>query len=642
MKLADLSLEGRAIKFKLPEVPGGAEFDGKVEEGDEKIAGDFSQMGQVFPMNLVKQSAAEKAAEETRIKKAITDFTALIDSFREMRHIVGMSVALVKGDEVLISQGFGEKELGKGDAVDEKTLFAIGSSSKAFTAASLAILADQGKLDWEKPIREYLPNFKMYDEFATREMTAIDLMCHRSGLPRHDLVWYGSSATRAELFSRLQYLKPNKSFRAAWQYQNLMVMTAGYLAGEINGTTWEALVQKEIFDPLGMKNSGFSVKDMEKSTNAAKGYDWKSKEKESKFMPYRNIDAIGPAGSINSNAEDMSQWLRMQLAGGKLGEKEIISNSQIALMHEAHMAMGGPSRDENISSLSYGLGWMLYQYRGHNVVEHGGNIDGFSAKVFMMPDDELGLVILTNENGAGLTSVLSMHAADIFLDLDPIDWYAKSYGDGDEKKDDKKKKEEDEPAKPKPVKGTKPSHDLGEYAGEYFDPGYGVIAVKVDGKDMEATFNSLKFEMSHWHYDVFNAHLISLDQDMLMAFQSGKEGDINSLAATLDQKSEDIVFHKRAPAILSDPAFLEKLTGKYEFRDGKLVIEIELRSDNTLQANIPRQPSQVLEAWRNTQFKLRDLNGFSVEFVKAKNGNFDSMILRQPGIELEGTRKAAE
>ncbi len=634
MPLADVILEGRTLKFKLPEVPGNANFSGQVAEGDEKIRGDFNQGGQVFPMKLVKESAADKAILAARAAKAITDFTALADSLRKLQHIVGMSVAIVKDDKVVLSKGFGEKELGKGNAVDDQTLFAIGSSTKAFTAASLAILSDDGKLDWDKPIRHYLPDFKMYDDFATQEMTAIDLMCHRSGLPRHELMWYASRASREDIYHGLQYLQPNKSFRSAWQYQNLMVMTAGYLAGKLNGTSWEALVKERIFKPLGMNVTNFSVSELQNSPNVAKGYRWNEEKKLSTLAPYRNIDAIGPAGSINSNAQEMTAWLRMQLASGKLGDKTIISPTQVAKMHTPQMSLGKVSKQKEISEPSYGLGWFLYEYKGHRVVEHGGNIDGFSSHVFMMPDDGFGMVLLTNLDGSDFRKSLSYYAADMFLGLPATDWYSRDYGSGKEK-DDK----EEKPAKPTPVKGTKPGHELVDYVGDYSHAGYGVISVTLQGKDLHAKFNDLAFDMTHYHYDVFNGHLADLDEDMLFAFQTGKEGDVYRVDIPMEAAVADIEFIKVPPARLSDPAVLKDFLGKYEYADGKLTIEIELVGGNQLQANVSGQGAHRMEPWRNTQFKLKDLNGFSLEFVADKKGVYDTMILRQPGIEMAGKKK---
>lgn len=640
MKLAEVILKDDALGFRLPEVPGNAYFEGIVEQGKEKISGKFKQAGQTFPLNMVKESAAAKAEAEAKTAQAISDFTMLVDSLRKARHIVGLGLALVKDDKVLICKGFGEKELGKGNSVDEQTLFAIGSSSKAFTAASLAILADDGKLDWEAPIRNYLPDFKMYDDFATKEMTATDLMCHRSGLPRHDMAWYGSSDTREELYHRIQYLKPNKSFRSTWQYQNFMVMTAGYLAGKINGSTWENLVQTRILDPLGMKNTGFSVKDLQTSNNAAKGYRWDRESKSSIQMEYRNIDAIGPAGSINSNAKDMSAWLRMQVNAGKFEDKEIVSATQIANMHSYHMPMGQPAIGTEITAPCYGLGWIVYEYKGHRVVEHGGNIDGFSAEVFLMPDDGLGIAVLTNQNGTQFGSFLSYYAADMFLDLKPTDWYTKIYGDPKEKSEEKSNdKKAEKTTKPSPIKGTKPSHALEDYTGEYFDPGYGTIVVSMKDKMLQASFNNLVFDVEHWHYDVFQGTIIALDEAMLMNFHGGLEGEIEMLEIALEPTTDNIQFKKMPPARLSERSFLEQLLGTFSFAEGKLKIELVLIGEHKLQANVSGQSSQMLLPWRKTQFKIADLNGYSLEFVEGKNGKFEELILRQPGIELTGKRE---
>ena len=215
-----------------------------------------------------------------------------------------------------------------------KTLFAIGSSSKAFTAATVVQLADDDKLDLDEPIRKYLPDFELYDEGATKEMTPRDLLCHNSGLPRHDFVWYGSDKSRKDLYKTLKYLEPTASFRQTWQYQNLMFMTAGYLVEQISEMSWEDFTQKRILDPLGMNASNFSVSKMEKAENAALPY----REKDGEFikMPYRNIDAIGPAGSINSNAEDMSKWVIMQLNGGKYGEETVVSANGLGTNAQTH------------------------------------------------------------------------------------------------------------------------------------------------------------------------------------------------------------------------------------------------------------------------------------------------------------------
>src|SRR5580658_8495174 len=199
----------------------------------------------------------------------------------------GFAIAIVQDGKVILSKGYGLRDVKKNLPVTDKTLFAIGSATKSFTVTSLGVLVDQGKLDWDKPVRDYLPDFRLWDQFATERMTPRDLVTHRSGLPRHDLMWYNSPFTRQELFDRLRYLEPNKDFRTTFQYQNLMFMTAGYLAGHVAGTTWQQLVRKSIFEPLGMSGSNFSVNDMQKSADFSLPYTVVNDTVVD--MPFRNI-----------------------------------------------------------------------------------------------------------------------------------------------------------------------------------------------------------------------------------------------------------------------------------------------------------------------------------------------------------------
>lgn len=612
MALADLKIEGAKASFKLPEVPGSASFSGSFDEKAERLEGTFSQAGQSFPMKLARASAAEKAAEEKRIANAVATLRHLADSLRQKRLTPGLAFGLVKDGKVLLAEGYGYRDLEKKLPVTANTQFAIGSSSKAFTAACLAMLVDKGQLEWEKPIVNYLPDFKLYDEFATREMNAVDLLCHRSGLPRHDLIWYGSALSRKEIYERLRYLPPNKSLRTTWQYNNLMFMTAGYLTERVSGSTWEQFVKNNIFQPLGMNNSNFSVKEMAAAKDAALGYRTKDR-KENIRMDYRNIDAMGPAGSINSSVNDMLQWVKLHLNKGKTADKQLISAAEIARMHTPQMLMddSGSEKNPEITDPSYGMGWFIYRHKGLKVVEHGGNIDGFSALVYLIPEKDFGLVILTNQNGAGVTSVLARSAADLVLGLEPTDWYARAYAESDKKQDDKKEEKKPEP---KRVAGTQPSHALSEYAGEYEHPGYGIIEVKQDGKGLRMKFNSFDLPMDHWHYDAFNAKVEELEVSMMLNFQTDPNGTVFQLTTNTDPLVEqDAAFKKIPPRRLSDPTFLQNLAGKYKSEEGGDPVTFELRS-KTLYLKVPGQPEYTLQPFQGTEFKLKDLNGFSVEF----------------------------
>ena len=387
--------------------------------------------------------------------------------------VPGLAVAVVKDGEVVLLEGYGVRDTATQAPVTPDTLFAIGSSTKAFTATSLAMLVDEGKLAWDAPIRATLPSFKLKDPVASERMTPRDLVTHRSGLPRHDLVWYAAPLSRKDLFSRLEFLEPSADFRSRWQYQNLMFMTAGHLTGEVAGTSWEDFVRARIFAPLGMKGSNFSVEDSKKTPDFA----WPYKEKDEKVVkiPFRNIDAMGPAGSINSSARDMARWLLLQTGGGKVGETQVLTGPSLLELHKPQMVVGESGQDPEITGTSYAMGWFVESYRGHARVHHGGNIDGFSAMVSFVPARGVGVVALTNLDGTPLPQIVARQAVDRLLGLPPIDWSARLL----QRREAGRKADKGGKAKGAEERktGTLPARALDEYVGDYEHPAYGVVSV---------------------------------------------------------------------------------------------------------------------------------------------------------------------
>ncbi len=411
----------------------------------------------------------------------------------------GVAVAVVKDSEVVFAEGFGFRNQGEKLPVTAETLFAIGSCTKAFTAMAMGILIDEGKLDWDKPVRNYLPTFKMHDMFTSERMTPRDLVCHRSGLPRHDMMWYNSPRTRVEIFDRLQYLEPSKDFRTVWQYQNIMFMTAGYLVGRVSDSDWETFVQQRILNPLNMKNTNFSVRTSQETSNYAKPYH--KKQDDINEIPFRNIDSIGPAGSINSNVIDMAQWLMLNLDKGKYAEKPIISEGNLSQIHSPQMVIQETLKYKEFLYGSYGMGWGIGSYRGHLLIDHGGGIDGFSALTSFMPQENIGVVVLSNLDGVPLPSVLTYQIYDRLLGLDLIPWSERFKKDYDEAQ------EAVEKGKAKAIAArkldTKLSHPLVDYAGYFEHPGYGVVSIKKDGEELKIIINEMTFPLTHYHYDIF-------------------------------------------------------------------------------------------------------------------------------------------
>ncbi|MEX0678939.1 MAG: serine hydrolase [Pirellulales bacterium] len=420
--------------------------------------------------------------------------------------VPGMAIAIVKDNAVVLAKGFGVRKLGETTPVDAGTLFAIGSTSKAFTAAALAILVDEGKLKWDDAATRHLPSLELYDPYVARELTVRDLLCHRCGLPRGDLVWYATSYDRGEVLRRLRFLKPQWSFRSQYGYQNIMFLAAGEIIPRVTGQSWDDFVKQRLFLPLGMKSACTSVKELAANGNVAMPH----AKIEDKVEPiaWRNIDNVGPAGSINANVTDMAQWLRMQLGEGEIDGKRLISAAAIKEMHASQTVVPLDDRERlfylDAHFLNYGLGWFLHDYHGRKIVEHGGSIDGMRAQVALVPEEKLGLVILCNRGGSGLLTPLMFHVLDRYLEGGKRDWSAEvlvRIKELEKKANEEKAKQEAERAK-----DTKPSLPLEKYAGTFSDELYGDCEVKLDADKLVLHRGpAIVADLEHWHYDTFRA-----------------------------------------------------------------------------------------------------------------------------------------
>src|ERR1044071_240608 len=291
------------------------------------------------PLLIVSLIALAPVRAQNGTPASLNGFDGFVEQVMKDWHVPGIAVAIVKDGRVVYAKGYGFRDVKKGLKVTPDTLFAIGSCSKSFTATSLAILNGEGKFYWDKPLRDYMPDFRLYDAYATNQMRPRDLVTHQSGLPRHDLVWYGSPLSRNELYERLRYLEQNKPLHAKYQYNNLMFMTAGVLIERLSGNSWEDFVRRRILDPIGMKNTNFSVKDAQKTADFSLPYG--ETNGEVKEISFRNIDAIGPAGSINSSVNEMTHWLMLQLGKGKYEGKQIIAEKDLAEVHTPQIIAGG-------------------------------------------------------------------------------------------------------------------------------------------------------------------------------------------------------------------------------------------------------------------------------------------------------------
>ena len=611
-------------------------YEGTVNGDATEIDGTWSQ-GQPLPLNFKRAAApATSAAAASNTKAPLDGFDEFVAQVMKDWKVPGLAIAVVQDGKVTLLKGYGYRDMEKQLAVTPTTLFAIGSITKSFTVTTLGMEMDEGKVDWDKPVRDYLPTFKMFTPDLTEQMTIRDLITHRSGLPRHDLIWYSSDFSREDLLRRLQYLEPSKPLRTTFQYNNLMFMTAGYIAGQLNGTSWEDAVTARIFTPLGMSGTNFSELDTENSADFAqpyrKGRDLKAELKRIPFdAQCPNRCAMGPAGEINSNVTDMSKYLLFHMSKGKVDGKQLLSENNAAQMQTPQMAIpGAPAYKENGES-SYGMGFFLSTYRGHKIVEHGGNIDGFSANLSFLPADRMGVVVLTNLDGNPVPNIVTSNVYDRLLGLDQIPWSQRGLAveAGGKKAEQEAKEKGYSPRKT----GTHPSHELKDYAGDYSNPGYGMVTIALEGDKFKLTLNKVTKPLEHYHYDQFQVPADPLDpfEKMKVMFLTDYDGDISSLSMPLQPDVKDIVFTRMPDRQLTQRSFIEAFTGDYQIPGSPVPLKISLRGENSLIVSVPGQPDLKLDPKRGTTFELADVKGVTIEFKQDQSGKVTEAVLNQLG-----------
>ena len=421
---------------------------------------------------------------------------------------VGLGV--IKDGEVLYCGGVGLRDRERELPADGATLYQIGSSSKSFTALLCARLVDEGKLAWDAPIREIAPEVRFYEPFVTENVTIRDLLSHRTGLPRHEYAWYRTDFTREELVHNIRYFEPETPFRTHMHYNNFGYILLGYLIEKVTGRSWEDCVRQEIFEPLGMARSSCFLADIEGDPNYAAPYGVIGKsfsgDEQTDFYRTKIEDKekgigapFGPAGSINSCAEDMLKYLAFQLGDGS----PLLSEAAFREMHKPNIFLPAPldmPMEETVLH-AYCMGWISEMYRGHKVIQHGGNVNGYSAQMFLLPEEKLGIVALTNMDGCFVHLSAARTIADHFLGVEGGDWFRRYYDfavQSEEGLDELLKQFTGERRE-----GTSPSHPLEEFCGSYTRPGYGPCRVELCEGELRLHILEGEIRLEHFHYDTF-------------------------------------------------------------------------------------------------------------------------------------------
>ena len=457
--------------------------------------------------------------------------------------VPGLAIAIVKDGKVILTKGYGVRRMGESAPVDEQTLFGIASNTKAFTAAALAILVDEGKISWDDPVTKHLPGFQMYDPYVTREMTVRDLLTHRSGLGlgAGDLMFFPPTTfTREEIVSRLRYIKPATSFRSKYAYDNVLYLVAGQVVAAVSGKSWDDFIKERIFKPLGMTASNTSVKDLRTGMNFVSPH--QKVEGHLQPVPYMNIDNTAPAGAINSNVAEMAKWVITQIDEGAMndgqnGNRRLFSQRQSREMWSAQTPIAVGIPPPQLSALktnfsAYGLGWGLNDYRGHKVVSHSGGLAGMVSRVRIVPDLKLGIVVLTNQEAGGAMEAIAYHIIDHYMGAPATDWIA-SFRTLSELQMAQAREVEKRQSAARDAE-SKPSLPLSKYCGRYNDAWYGEATIALESGKLVLRFGhtpGLVGDLEHWQFDTFIARWRdrSLNADSFVSFALKPDGAIDQM-----------------------------------------------------------------------------------------------------------------
>lgn len=595
-----------------------------------------------FLLLLVAVAAIQSTHAQTTDKR-LAGIDTFINRILKEWSAAGVTVAVVEKNKVILAKGFGYKDFENKAPVTENTLFAIGSCTKAFTSSLLAFPLKDGKLDLDKPVNQYVSELRFIDDDLTNSITARDMMSHRTGLPRHDLAWYGSATKRDSLIYNIRFFEKTAPLRRLWQYNNFMFLAQGVLAEKLSGKTWETLIKEQLFTPLGMNASNTSMIDHVKSADYSFGYN--EKDGVIKRMKFMNLDAIGPAGSINSNAKDMANWVMMWVNGGKFNGKEILPAAYYNQAISSQMVIGAglPTKEQpDVFFSNYGLAWFLANYRGHYRVEHGGNIDGFSSSTSFFPTDSIGIFVSVNQNGSPIPGIIRNTIADKLLGLKYKDWHRTQKTAVEKAKAAAKEKLKADSSQRK--MGTRPTHAITDYTGTFTNEAYGTLTIEQQKDSLVAKYNALTFKVKHYHFNYFNfipvADGVDAGEDDAMKgqFNINIKGEIESLSLPLQAGVKDIEFKKKVETIDVSKADLEKYVGDYEL-PGPTLVKVYIKGEKTLVAFVTGQTDYELIPVKPDIFNLKIVSGFSVRFEKNAAGEVTALYFVQPNGTFKAIRK---
>ena len=569
--------------------------------------------------------APQSVPRSESIAAFIPALELLITEAMDEWKIPGLAVAVVQNGEVALVGAYGLRDVEAGLKVTTDTQFLIGSITKSFTSTGLAVLMDERRMDWKNPVRDYIPEFRLHDAVATDRITVRDLLCHHSGLPRHDWIWVPADLSPAQMLAAMRYLEPSEDIRSVSQYCNLGYLVASLVAERISGQSWNEFTRARLTDKLRM-NVTFTVEDLAAAADAAVPY---AMDGDTRLRAERWPIRATAAGGINTSIASVANWLRFHLDKGEFEGQRLLSPTLIQQLQTPRVHVAAAEFAE-YGDMHYGLGFRSHSYRGERVVWHGGAWIGWNTLMKMLPDRGVGVAVFTNRHPSMVPEILANYVFDRVCGKEPIPWL-------DRLRERRRKfvaqLDVDRQARKATRRlNTRPSHDLADYAGDYDHPGYGRITITHAEGKLNWAYRGMSEPLAHRHYDTFElpeAPDRPLPERLTISFSTDREGDIASLAAPFEPLVKDIVFTRTAAGDCTNPAFRQNCTGTFN-RQGVTTVVVGLDNDGQLTLTIGSQPTYNLRPYQSRTFVTDEPEGFRVEFHLGPDGEVDELFFHQP------------
>ena len=591
-----------------------------------------------FPFALVLMICAPIARPQAPdVTSKLSGFDSYMEQVLKDWNTPGIGVGIVVNDKLVFAKGYGYRDYEKKLPFTPATLCQIASNSKLFTAVSAGMLVEEGKLTWDKPVRESVPTIQFYTDQLNNNVTLRDMLAHRTGVTRHDSIWFKSPFTRKELFEKLKYLEPQEPMRETFLYNNLMYAAAGQIIELKSGKTWEQFVREKIFAPLDMNTTTFSISDMTQHPDHGVPYKEKRDSFELYKIPYyEDTEGIAPAGAIISNIEELSHWLIALMNDGKYNGKQVLPAN--VLKATLQPAIGLPNTLGEalgyweLLNPAYGMGRQTAAYRGHLMTFHGGDLPGFHSQISFMPNGKIGVIVLViSDHSAPLYNVISYNVYERLLGMDQTPWSQRRLQQRLAGK--KAGTEARAKAGADRVPNTKPSHALADYAADYENPAYGILKIGLKGDALQFGFHEFQFPMSHFHYDRFDTPDDEQYGRFSVNFRTNPQGDIDGAVISLDES--EVVFTRKPETL--EPALLEKLAGDY-ITPTKVKFQVLYQPGTGLSLAFPGGPPQKLIPIKGLKFRTPRFADDIWEFVM-ENGKVTALKERNPEGEFTFTRQ---